>query len=85
MLTKTSASVVVALFLCVSSVAQEKVSYQHDYRYLVDRIDGIYIPKDIDEAIDSLDTILSIEDKRFIADSLSLHGFLATSHFGIGM
>lgn len=85
MLTKTSTSVVVVIFLCISSVAQEKVSYQHDYRYLVDRIDGIYIPKDIDEAIDSLDTILSIEDKRYIADSLSLRGFLASSHFGIGM
>jgi hypothetical protein len=85
MLTRSSASVVVALLLCVSSIAQEKVTYQNDYRFLVDRIDGIYIPKDIDEAIDSLDTILSLEDKRYIADSLSLSRFLATSHFGIGM
>ena len=52
---------VLALFMCVSSVAQQKVSYQRDYRYLVDRIDGIFIPKDIDEAVDSLDTMISPE------------------------
>lgn len=75
----------VALFMCVSSVAQEKVSYLRDYRYLVDRIDGIYIPKNIDEAIDSLDMIISPGDKRYIADSLSLDAFRARCHFGLGM
>ncbi|MBR4353124.1 MAG: hypothetical protein IKQ01_08665 [Bacteroidales bacterium] len=63
------------LLLCTSSAAQKKVSYQRDYRYLVERIDGVYIPKDIDEAIDSLDVILSAEDKRYVADSLSLEDF----------
>ena len=76
---------VVALFMCVSSVAQQKVSYQRDYRYLVDRIDGIFIPKDIDEAVDSLDTMISPEDKRYIADSLSLGAFCARCHHGLGM
>jgi len=56
---KTSTSIFVAFLLCVSSAAQEKVSSQRDYLYLVDRIDGIYIPKDMDEAIDSLDVIIS--------------------------
>lgn len=85
MLTKKTTSVIITLLLCVSSVAQEKVSYQKDYRYLVDRINGIYIPKDIDEAIDSLDVIIRMEDKRYIADSLSLDRFLAHSHLGMGM
>ena len=43
--------IIVTLLLCTSSAAQKKVSYQRDYRYLVERIDGVYIPKDIDEAI----------------------------------
>ena len=72
---KTTTLIIVALLLCVSSAAQEKVSFQRDYRYLVDRINGIYIPKDIDEAIDSLDVIISPEDKRYITDSLTLDDF----------
>ncbi len=74
-----------AILLCVSSAAQEKVSSQRDYRYLTDRIDGIYIPKDIDEAIDSLDVIISPEDKRYITDSLSLDDFRINCHHGLGM
>lgn len=85
MIKRVTTCIIPILLFCVPLAAQNKVSYQRDYRYLVDRIDGIYIPEDITEAIDSLDTILSIEDKRYIADSLSLSGFLATSHFGIGM
>ena len=81
---KKTTLIIVALLLCVSSVAQEKVSSQHDYRYLVDRIDGIYIPKDINEAIDSLDEIFSPEDKRYITDSLSLEDFGARCHHGLG-
>ena len=81
---KTTTFIIVALLLCVSSTAQEKVSSQRDYRYLVDRIDGIYIPKDIDEAIDSLDEIISPEDKRYITDSLSLEDFGARCHHGLG-
>ena len=82
---KTTTFIIVALLLCVSSAAQEKVSFQRDYRYLVDRINGIYIPKDIDEAIDSLDEIISPEDKRYITDSLSLVDFGARCHFSLGM
>lgn len=63
------------LLLCTSSAAQKKVSYQRDYRYLVDRIDGNYIPKDINEAVDWLDTLLNEEDKSFSADSVSLEDF----------
>ena len=73
------------LLLCTSSAAQKKVSYQRDYRYLVERIDGVYIPKDIDEAIDSLDVILSAEDKRFVADSLSLEDFCNDLGLGSGI
>lgn len=72
---KITICIIVILLLCLSSAAQKKVSYERDYRYLVDRIDGIYIPKDIDEAIDSLDALLSAEDKRYVADSLSLEDF----------
>ena len=68
-----------ALLLCASSFAQEKVSNLDDYRYLADRINGIYIPKDIDEAVDSLDVLLGPENKRYITDSLSLDKFLAVS------
>lgn len=73
------------LLLCTSSAAQKKVSYQRDYRYLVERIDGVYIPKDIDEAIDSLDVILSAEDKRYVADSLSLEDFCNDLGLGSGI
>ena len=82
---KTSTFIFVAFLLCVSSAAQEKVSSQRDYLYLVDRIDGIYIPKDMDEAIDSLDVIISPEDKRYITDSLSLDDFRINCHHGLGM
>ena len=82
---KTTTIIIVALLLCVSAAAQEKVSSQRDYQYLVDRINGIYIPKDIDEAIDSLDVIISPEDKRYITDSLSLEDFGARCHHGLGM
>ena len=82
---KITICIIVILLLCLSSAAQKKVSYERDYRYLVERIDGIYIPKDIDEAIDSLDIILSVEEKRYVADSLSLEDFTAMAHMGIGM
>lgn len=82
---KTATLIIMAFLLCVSSAAQEKVSYQRDYQYLVERINGIYIPKDIDEAVDSLDVIISSEDKRYIVDSLSLDAFRARCHFGLGM
>lgn len=85
MTNKTTTLIIVAFLLCVSSAAQEKVIYQRDYRYLVDRIDGIYIPKDMDEAIDSLDVIISPEDKRYITDSLSLDDFRINCHHGLGM
>ncbi|MBO4820134.1 MAG: hypothetical protein J5548_01530 [Prevotella sp.] len=82
---KTTTLIIVVLLLCVSSAAQEKVSAQWEYRYLVDRIGGTYIPKDIDEAIDSLDVIISPEDKRYITDSLSLDDFRINCHHGLGM
>ena len=85
MTNKTTTLIFVAFLLCVSSAAQEKVISQRDYRYLVNRIDGIYIPKDIDEAIDSLDVIISPEDKRYITDSLSLDDFRINCHHGLGM
>ena len=85
MANKTTTLIIVAFLLCVSSAAQEKVSSQRDYRYLVDRIDGIYIPQDMDEAIDSLDVIISPEDKRYITDSLSLEDFGAVCHHSLGM
>ena len=85
MTNKTTTLIIVAFLLCVSSAAQEKVIYQRDYRYLVDRIDGIYIPKDMDEAIDSLDVIICPEDKRYITDSLSLDDFRINCHHGLGM
>lgn len=71
-----------SFLLCVSSVAQDKVS---QYRYLVDRINGVYIPKDIEEAIDTLDVVLSEKDKKYVADSLSLESFCATTHMSLGM
>ena len=70
---KATTCIIVTLLLCVTSSAQKKVTYQRDYRFYSERIEGTYIPKDIDEAIDSLDTILSEKDKRFIADSLSMY------------
>lgn len=82
---KTTISIITTLFLCVSSLAQNTVTHQRQYRYLVDRIDGIYIPKDIFEAIDTLDTFLSTEDKQYVTDSLSLDAFLGSTHMGLGM
>ena len=65
------------LLLCTSSAAQKKVSYQRDYRYLVERIDGVYIPKDIDEAIDSLDVINKEKAHQEFLDDIyeGSHGF----------
>lgn len=85
MMYKSTISIITTLCLCVSSLAQDKVTHQSQYRYLVDRINGIYIPKDIDEAIDTLDTILSAEDKQFATDSLSLEAFRVGTHLGLGM
>lgn len=82
---KITTCIIVILLLCLSSAAQKKVSYQRDYRYLVERIDGVYIPKDIDEAIDSLDIILSVEEKRYVADSLSLEDFCNDLGLGSGI
>ena len=82
---KATTCIIVTLLLCVTSSAQKKVTYQRDYRFYSERIEGTYIPKDIDEAIDSLDTILSEKDKRFIADFLSMEEFCADAHFGVGM
>lgn len=82
---KATTCIIVTLLLCVTSSAQNKVTYQRDYRFYSERIAGTYIPKDIDEAIDSLDTILSEKDKRFIADSLSMEEFCAAAHLGVGM
>ena len=69
---KATTCIIVTLLLCVTSSAQKKVTYQRDYRFYSERIEGTYIPKDIDEAIDSLDTILS---EKVCADA----------HFGVGM
>ena len=86
MMYKSTISIITTLCLCVSSLAQDKVTHQNQYRYLVDRINGIYIPKDIDEAIDTLDTILSAEDKQYLTDSTStMRGFVAATHFSLGM
>jgi len=63
----------------------QEVTHQWQYRFFVDRINGIYIPKDIGEAIDTLDTILSAEDKQYVTDSLSLEAFVASTHWGLGM
>ena len=82
---KATTCIIVTLLLCVTSSAQNKVTYQRDYRFYSERIAGTYIPKDIDEAIDSLDTILSEKVKRFIADSLSMEEFCAAAHLGVGM
>jgi len=82
---KITTCIIVILLLCLSSAAQKKVSYERDYRYLVERIDGIYIPKDIDEAIDSLDALLSAEYKRYVADSLSLEDFCNDLGLGSGI
>ena len=84
-MSKSTFIIIATLLFCVSSLAQDKVTHQSQYRYLVDRINGIYIPKDIDEAIDTLDSILSAEDKQYATDSLSLEDFVASSHFGLGM
>lgn len=67
-------SCLVAFWFVISSMAQQKVSYQRDYLYMVDKINGVYIPKDINEAISALDTLLNI-DKHFIKDSVSLTDF----------
>lgn len=82
MLNRATIVIVATLLLCVSSVAQERVT---DYRYMVDRIDGVYIPKDMDDAIECIDTLLSEEDKQYVADSLSLDAFCASTHFTLGL
>ena len=85
MIKRVTTCLIQILLFCVSMMAQNEVTHQWQYRYHVDRINGIYIPKDIDEAIDTLDTILSAEDKQFATDSLSLEAFGVGTHLGLGM
>lgn len=66
--------------LFVSSDVKSQILHQYDYRKLVDRINGIYIPKDLDEAVDSLDVLIGAEEKRYISDSLSMEDFCAFQH-----
>ena len=83
MLNRVTIIIITAFLLCVPSFAQDKVV--SNYRYLVDRIDGFYIPMDIDEAVNCLDTLLSKEDKQYIADSLTFESFCTSTHFSVGM
>ena len=84
MIKKLTTCLISILLFCVSMKAQNEVTHLWQYRYHVDRINGIYIPKDIDEAIDTLDTFLSARDKQYITDSLSLWDFRASTHHGLG-
>lgn len=82
MLNRATIIIISTFLLCISSIAQDRVT---DYRYLADKIDGVYIPKDLDEAIECLDTLLSEEDKQYTSDSLTLESFSTNTHFSIGM
>lgn len=65
--------------------SKQRITCQNDFRLLSSKIEGTYIPKDLDEAIDSLDSFIPQEDKRYIADSLSLDDFIGDAHMGVGL
>tara|TARA_B100000780_G_C21048047_1_gene420775 strand:+ start:96 stop:746 length:651 start_codon:yes stop_codon:yes gene_type:complete len=53
-------------------------------RIKLDTIDGIYIPKDLNDAINQINSVLSDESKLEIK-KMSEENFSAESHFGIGL
>ena len=79
---KTAICIIAFFLMCVSAIAQKRVMHVNDYLYLTDKNYGIYIPKNMDEAINMLDTITTIEEKQFIADSLSLEEFCTDLSIG---
>lgn len=78
-------TIALTILLSVPAFAQQMEKAQWKLRYQSEMIDGIYIPKDINDAISVLDTMFSEKDKIFITDSLSERDFSARLHLSFGM
>lgn len=74
-----------AIFLSFSATAQKMKKAQHQLHYNSEKIDGIYIPKDIDDAISVLDTLSNGKIKAFANECSSETDFSGRLHFGLGM
>ena len=66
----------------ISTTAQDRLKTTHDIKAASEKIDGVYIPRDIDDAINILDTWLTSEQKDTLR-SLSLEDY-AGLHHGLG-
>lgn len=65
--------------------AQSKEKCEWKLRLKAEKIDGVYIPKDLDDAIRTLDTSFTEEMKAFITDSLSENDYAGRFHFTDGL
>lgn len=63
---------------------QDKRDREYQLRIEMDSINGVYIPKDIEDCCVQLDKILSEEDKEYIKGLLK-EDVLKHLHFGLGM
>ena len=63
---------------------QDKRAREYQLRIEMDSINGVYIPKDIEDCCVQLDKILSEKDKEYIKGLLK-EDILKHLHFGLGM
>ena len=74
----------IILFTSCATADAQKFETVGDYRMISERIDDIYIPANIDEAMVELDgEILSYEDREYLM-SLSEEEFLCDTHHTLG-
>lgn len=75
---------VTAFVFCIpESFSQQKAAISHydEIRYITEKIEGVYIPKDMDDAMAVLDRMLSQRQK----DSIKNLESALDLHFGLGM
>ncbi len=63
---------------------QDKRAREYQLRIEMDSINGVYIPKDIEDCCVQLDKILSEKDKEYIK-GLSVEDLINNLHFGLGI
>ncbi len=75
-----------SLVLILASCANCKVMHNKPKEhYYADSINGIYVPKNLTDAVIVLDTMLSPDVKDFVRDSLSEDSFTTRSHRTLGL
>lgn len=74
-----------AIFISFSTTAQKMNKAQWRFRLMSEKINGVYIPINIDDAISVLDTLFKGEVKSLANKSSSESDFTGRTHFGLGM